>query len=866
MRVLAVLPHLKSALLSPSQIKTTLLIVVIYTAVFISSVIVHETVPAPPSSSNQLGLDLDQAWIDLQAITRVPHPYNSHANGHVRNYLLGRLRNVADSHASIELFDDLVSNGTYAGAGPQIVYFEGDNLLVKIDGQDPSLSAVLFSAHFDSVSTGLGATDDGVGVVTLLQLVKYYATHDHLRTVVFNINNGEEDWLNGAHAFLDHPWSKLPATFLNLEGAGNGGRPMLFRTSSLGVTSAFRAVSRPHGSTLSSDAFKRKLIRSGTDFSVYEAAGMRGLDLAFYRQRSRYHTKYDSVSWLGNKASLWLMMENALEAGNALVSSPEVSDKNTDAVYFDIYGRMMVVMSRRGMLALNIILLLLGPAAVAVLAVTAPGGYKSSLTRVGSDWKVWIQAPVLLVGCSTLTLALAAIISSANTFIVYSSAYTIAIALISISILSLTLSARQLSIYFGSRDVALQTAANHIFFALLWWFLLCWSSHQLDVNSMGGFFYVTFAYVGQLLALLLSIGALLHMGPSAQRSSDPVTEANNAGSDGSYLAEPTETSTLLPRNGRHIPGGTNTAVDKSQCLWSLEILVSLTLPSILSTGILLTLMTALGQTLADGNSPMTVYLAIGFMSILVALPIAPVASQIHRSVTFFLLAVLFSTTLYNLVAFPFSPANPLKVYFQQTINLNTSINQVQLVTVKPFADLYNHLPSAHEVACANDQSRLGLTNCAWNGFAPNVTLDSSWPSNWSVYSARTTTRNEAEFIIHGRSTRSCRLYFETPIAFLSVEGGHWEGGLGGPGPDGPVGFSEVRLWSRTWDKPFKVLVRWDGDQESSGQKGRVACEWAEWHDGRIPALDEVKTFLPPWAVATKLADGLVEGFHAFELY
>lgn len=62
-------------------------------------------------------------------------------------------------------------------------------------------------------------------------------------------------------------------------------RPMLFRTSSLDVTSAFRSVSRPHGSTLSSDAFKRKLIRSGTDFSVYEAAGMRGLDLAFYRQR-----------------------------------------------------------------------------------------------------------------------------------------------------------------------------------------------------------------------------------------------------------------------------------------------------------------------------------------------------------------------------------------------------------------------------------------------------------------------------------------------------------------------------------------------------------------------------------------------------
>lgn len=69
----------------------------------------------------------------------------------------------------------------------------------------------------------VGATDDGMGTVTLLQLVDYYAVHRPKRTVVFNINNGEEDWLNGAHAFLEHPWAKIPSVFLNLEGAGNAG-------------------------------------------------------------------------------------------------------------------------------------------------------------------------------------------------------------------------------------------------------------------------------------------------------------------------------------------------------------------------------------------------------------------------------------------------------------------------------------------------------------------------------------------------------------------------------------------------------------------------------------------------------------------
>jgi Zn-dependent M28 family amino/carboxypeptidase len=39
-----------------------------------------------------------------------------------------------------------------------------------------------------------------MGVVTLIQLVTYLGEHRPKRTAVFNINNGEEDWLNGAHA------------------------------------------------------------------------------------------------------------------------------------------------------------------------------------------------------------------------------------------------------------------------------------------------------------------------------------------------------------------------------------------------------------------------------------------------------------------------------------------------------------------------------------------------------------------------------------------------------------------------------------------------------------------------------------------
>lgn len=46
----------------------------------------------------------------------------------------------------------------------------------------------------------LGATDAGMGVVSLIQLVAYFARNPPRRNAIFNFNNGEEDWLNGAHA------------------------------------------------------------------------------------------------------------------------------------------------------------------------------------------------------------------------------------------------------------------------------------------------------------------------------------------------------------------------------------------------------------------------------------------------------------------------------------------------------------------------------------------------------------------------------------------------------------------------------------------------------------------------------------------
>ena len=160
-------------------------------------------------------------------ITARPHPYNSHANDDVRAFLLGRLKPIVDSQEHIHLSDDMVSSATYFTERGGF-YFEGTNILVKIDGTDaPTVRSkgVVFSAHYDSVSTAPGATDNGMSVVTLLQLVEYFAVPERRprRTAVFLFNNGEEDGLNGVHLFFEHPWANLTTTFVNLEGAAAGG-------------------------------------------------------------------------------------------------------------------------------------------------------------------------------------------------------------------------------------------------------------------------------------------------------------------------------------------------------------------------------------------------------------------------------------------------------------------------------------------------------------------------------------------------------------------------------------------------------------------------------------------------------------------
>lgn len=70
---------------------------IIYIALAIPLIWVHETVPpAPADRSLYQGLNLTEAWLDLQAISRTYHPYNSHENDRVREFLINRTKEILD--------------------------------------------------------------------------------------------------------------------------------------------------------------------------------------------------------------------------------------------------------------------------------------------------------------------------------------------------------------------------------------------------------------------------------------------------------------------------------------------------------------------------------------------------------------------------------------------------------------------------------------------------------------------------------------------------------------------------------------------------------------------------------------------------
>ena len=147
---------------------------------------------------------LESSWLDLQNIARYPHTYGSRANDQVHDYLKEIIQDMSTT---------MMERRLCLNWGRVLFRIESNNLLVRVNGSDGTLPALLLSAHYDSVPSSFGVTDDGMGVAGLLGVLRFVAHNQPRRTIIFNFNNNEEFGLFGAHAFVKHPWFKQVGYF-----------------------------------------------------------------------------------------------------------------------------------------------------------------------------------------------------------------------------------------------------------------------------------------------------------------------------------------------------------------------------------------------------------------------------------------------------------------------------------------------------------------------------------------------------------------------------------------------------------------------------------------------------------------------------
>ena len=973
----------------------------VYLLLVIALLVVHLVVPPAPSTATPAaGLNLTEAWLDLQTLTNGFHPYNSRLNDRVRDWLLLRLDDILSDNgvsttsdqAAAVFFSDLTSNVTFSVQGPLGashsgresgvgVYFEGTNIIIYIRGSDDDdedwwtvprrpygKGGVLVNAHYDSVSTGFGATDDGIGVVTILQLIKHFtaAGRQPKRGIVALLNNVEEYFLNCALAFARHPISQFAHTFLNLEGAGAGGRATLFRATDTEVVRRYQRSRYPFASVFSGDMFNRGIIRSQTDYVIFNGVlGLRGLDLAFMEPRARYHTDQDDTRHT-NIASLWHMLSSALSTiqglasdtsstfdGKTAQSGKVSSGHGSDAVYFDLFGAILIVFSLQTLFALSVTLLTATPLLLIIIAVILHKFDKFYLFsssqhyhRLEGDhsvplqgWRgVWRQPVIFVVGLAAV-VGLALLVTKLNRYIVYSSPYVI---------WSLMISAWVFATWFFSRAIDFwRPSAFHRVYALLWMFAGGWLilvvvtvlEHRFKI---GGGYFMVFYFAVIFLATMISFLELFGLprkseyadevesrgdGPSS--SSRPAT----ASSRGPVAPPPEERpgtaangddqdqdedgnehateSTALLRDGRQAtfahytsphpvvqdaeptPSEQNpTEPAKSHRIYGSEQAWSWALPSwtwviqflllapvvIILVGQLgLLAVTGLYQTLSDGNPTMTVYIGIAVFTTLLLAPLTPFLHRYTYHVPVFLLLVCIGTLIYSLAAFPFSPNNRLKLYFLQTVDLDSGVNEVILTGINShyLREAICSIPSAagQTPQCSASLLRKDLIQCGWEGLPPRVVRNTSPgvpPSfgyaDWLSFNiTRDSPRPEAHIYLWGRDTRACKITFNRPISDFSVEGAARDKRFSRASP---AGNHEIRLWSRTWEKPWNVTVKWevnaDEPDQGDGLDGRVICLWSDDNEsGIIPALDEIRRYAPEWVAISKTSDGLVEGSKAF---
>lgn len=291
---------------------------------------------ALPASAPPTEFSSGRAMEHLRVIARNSHPIGSLEHAAVREYISGVLNGLGVTPSLQKTTVVNSAPGSYRGATIQ-------NIVGRLLGTGNS-KAVMLVAHYDSVPSSPGASDDGAGVTTLLETARALKAGPPLKNdVIFLFTDGEEISLLGAKAFMEeHPWAKDVGVALNFEARGNGGPSVMFETSRNNgwlVSEFAKAAPAPIANSLSQEIYKR--LPNDTDLSIIKKNGLPGLNFAYINGFTRYHTGTDSVENIDERSlqhhGSYALALTRHFGGLALAQTAE-----GDAVYFNPLGKAFI--------------------------------------------------------------------------------------------------------------------------------------------------------------------------------------------------------------------------------------------------------------------------------------------------------------------------------------------------------------------------------------------------------------------------------------------------------------------------------------------------------------------------------------------
>ncbi|HEY0158778.1 MAG TPA: M28 family peptidase [Thermoanaerobaculia bacterium] len=262
----------------------------------------------------------------------VPHPLGSEANARVRARLVTRFRALGYETTVQRRF------ACNSGAGCGMV----ENVFAHPPGAAKG-PIVMVAAHYDSVAAGPGASDDGQGTATLLEVARAVRNERFRNRIAFLATDGEEAGLLGAEAFVADPaLSGEVAAAINVDMRGTYGGSNMFETSSGNrwlVRHVANALERPQASSLFYSIYQ--LLPNDTDATVFKRAEMAAVNFAALQGVNWYHTSLDDLAHASPK-TLQHHGDNALATLRVLADADLDARSDTDATYFDVLTLFLV--------------------------------------------------------------------------------------------------------------------------------------------------------------------------------------------------------------------------------------------------------------------------------------------------------------------------------------------------------------------------------------------------------------------------------------------------------------------------------------------------------------------------------------------